>query len=102
MTGELFSWILGQLDENLTLLLGVITRADFNGDVLAELLVAGKPNCGITALAQFVDYTVSLIQLVVDLDGVVSSRAISVNIFDVAAWLVDWKICGVCGHCSAM
>lgn len=101
MTGELIGWILGQLEENFALLRDlVITGADFDGDVLAELLVTGKPNSRITALAQLVDYVVSLIQIVADLDGVVSPGAIPVNIFDVAARLVGWKICGAGGHCS--
>ena len=52
------------------------------------MLVAGEPDGGIAALSQFVDNIVPLIQAIVDLNWMVSTREVPFNVLDIARSIV--------------
>jgi hypothetical protein len=51
MTRELVGVIASQFEQNNALFRDLISCADFDGNMLVELLIAGKPDSRITALA---------------------------------------------------
>lgn len=90
VTREAVGRIASQFKENLSLFRNLVSRADFDGDVLIELLVACKPYGGIATLTQLINYVISLVEFVVDIDGMIPSRAVSVDVFDISVTLIGW------------